>query len=141
MSKLKLYFLSLTIWLFAGAFLTHCSDSSTGSGSSGLAGTWELTKLTMETAFVKLEYNPSEIGLSITLKINEDGTFSITEIEEGETTTSSGTWTTDGNKLIVVEGGQTLEFNYSLSRNKLIMSFEEDDDGITVSVTQEFTRQ
>ncbi len=141
MGKFKLYFLSLTICLFAGPFLTHCSDNSTGSGSSGLVGTWELTKLTMETSFVKLEYNPSEIGLSITLEINEDGTFSITEIEEGETTNSSGTWTTDGNKLIVVEGGQTLEFNYSLSRNKLIMSFEEDDDGITVSVTQEFTRQ
>ncbi len=124
-----------------GFFLTHCSDSSTGSGSSGLVGTWELTKLTMQTSFVKLEYNPSEIGLSISLEINEDGTFSITEIEEGETTNSSGTWTTDGNKLIVVEGGQTLEFNYSLSRNKLIMSFEENDDGITVSVTQEFTRK
>ncbi len=141
MSKLKLYFLSLTICLFAGIFLTHCSDNSTSSGSSGLPGTWELTKLTMETSFVKLEYNPSEIGLSITLEINEDGTYTTTEIEEGETTTSSGTWTTDGNKLIVDEGDEPIEFNYSLSRNKLIMSFEGEYEGIPAAITQEFSRQ
>ena len=141
MTKFKTFFMSLFICLSVSFFLTHCSEDSTSSNSSGLVGNWELTKMTIEVNGIKMEYTPAQLNYFITLTISDDGTYSITTIDEEGTTNTSGTWTAQGNKLIIVEDGVTQEADYSLSGNKLIISFEEENEGEIITITQEFTRK
>jgi len=134
--------MNLAVLVFIGFFLPNCSDdNATGSSGTGLVGVWELTKMTMVGSGFDVTVDPSDINFSLTLTINSNGTFTTTENDDGITRNTNGTWTTNGNKFIIVEDGETSEVNYTLSSNKLVVIFEEDDDGTIITITQEFTRK
>ena len=142
MTNFKLFLTSLIISLFSCFFLITCSDdNSTSSGSASLIGSWELTKLTVESNGVKMEFDPSDVDFALTLTINDDGTYSITENDEGDITNLNGTWTRQGDKITIVEQGVTQEITYTLQGNKLIFMFEEEEEGFIVNITQEFIRK
>jgi len=140
MIKLKSVFLILNILFMASFFLFTCSES-TGPGEETLVGTWKLTKMKFVFTGITMEFDPEELDLSITLIINSDNTYSSVTIDEGETTTVDGTWSTSGKNLIITENGETSEVEYSLNGNKLKISFEEEEEGETFTIIQEFTRQ
>ena len=139
MTMYKSIYLTLMLTFFVCFFLPNCSDESPDEET--LIGTWVLTKMRIDFGPYELEVDPAEIGLAITLTIREDNSFTIVTTEEGETTTSHGTWATSGNRLFVTEEGETEELEYSLNGDKLEISFEETEEGITVTQIQEFTRQ
>jgi len=142
MIKLKSVFVILNIILIISFFLFTCSES-TGPDEENLVGTWKLTKMKFVYAFFTVEVDPTdpEVDLSMTLTIKSDNTYTLVTTDEGETTTVNGTWSTTGNKLMITENGEIIETEYSLDGNKLKISFEEEEEGETFTLIQEFTRQ
>jgi len=140
MIKLKSVFLILNILLMASFFLFTCSES-TSPEEETLIGTWKLTKMKFVISGITMEFDPEEQGLSITLTIRDDNTYTSVTTDEEETTTVNGTYSTSGNKLMFTENGVTSEVEYSLDGNKLKISFEEEEEGETFTLIQEFTRQ
>lgn len=126
------------IVLLLSVFVTNCTDD----GKEGtLIGTWVLTSMKVATLGITITVDPAEIGLSMTLTVRDDNSYTMVMTENGETTTSNGEWATSGNKLFITEEGETEEFEYSLSGDKLEITYEEVEEGQTVTTTQVFTRQ
>jgi hypothetical protein len=128
----------LIIVFFAGIFVTNCSDDEK---EDTLVGTWVLTSMRVSTMGITFTVDPAELGLSMRLTVREDNSYTMVITENGETSTSNGEWATSGNKLFITEEGETEEFVYSLKGDKLEITYEEMEQGQTVTTTQIFTRQ
>lgn len=112
--------------IFAVTLSVSCSsDDDSASDSNALLGTWETTA--SEEGF--------EIEVDVTFKANNTGSSNVSTTFEGETFSESDsfTWSTNGNKLSIVSGGETDVVTYSISGNKLTIT---DDTDVSV-----FTKQ
>ena len=143
MKSIKKMILMLICISLICCLYTGCTEKSESTGPEGnsLVGTWMLTKMSMVFAGFTVDIDPAETGLMITLKINADGTYSSATTDEGVTTTVNGTWSSNNNVLTVTEDGETSEMDYSLSGDELIFTFDEEDDGQTFTMIQEYRRQ
>ena len=119
-------------------FITNCSDDDE---KDTLIGTWVLTSMKMSASGITVTVDPAEMGLSQTLTIYDDNTFRMVMTEDGETSTSTGEWSSSGGKLYITEEGETEVVDYSLKGDKLEITFEETEEGQTITITQIFTRQ
>lgn len=91
-------------------------------GDSALFGTWVLTEFEDGETFTE----------TVTFNENLSGTLVSTETFEGETesVSESFTWSTDGNKLRLIIGGETEILKYSISGDNLTVTTE---DGETIT--------
>ncbi|MFC2135937.1 lipocalin family protein [Bacteroidota bacterium] len=115
-------------------------DTSESTDGGGLAGTWQLTSMSMTYLGMTIQI-PQEDMMQQTLTINEDGTFTASGIDDDGPFTESGTWNTNGNVLTVyspMDG--TMTFNYSISGNTLTLTGDMVESGETISVTMTYTR-
>jgi len=116
------------------------TDPTEPSGSSGLVGTWKLTKLSVVTSTGSTTLTEAQLALlnfSIIFELKSDNTYVMTEVDEGSTTSETGSWQATDKTLTVTSGDITQTFNYTLSGNKLSVSFSEGQE----QYTQEYTRQ
>ena len=130
----------IVILLIVILFVLSCDDDSPSKpNASDLIGTWVLTKMTVGGN----EYNPVEMGFSVTIIFNSDGTFQSTEIDGEETTVDTGTWSTSGNTLTITstEDGVTISGPYSVAGNKLTITITDEEDGELITYIYEFTKQ
>lgn len=124
---LFIFSVSLTI-------LTACSDDD--GDNLSLAGTYTLTEESVsgcvDTANNGTEAKNCTSTDCETLTISGDGTFSVIEIDNGVTTTESGTYSTNGNQITFTKlSGATPDSDiatFALSGSSLILTFEEDSD-------------
>lgn len=147
--KYRASFLALLVFiLVCGLFIGGCDkDSGTDTGDD-LTGTWELNEVTMNSKGQTVKVTPEQAGVQITLELNSDGSFSVTEIREGVTAVETGTWHVDGNQLIIEPEDEAPEsIPFSLDGNRMTISQIEmediDNDGVpdTVAMQLEFIRQ
>lgn len=140
MFKLKSNLLIFTIVFLVGVFFTNCSDS-TSNDDDDIAGTWLLTKVTFDLPVGSYVEYPEEEGYSLKLTIRSDNTYTAVQTEGDYADTTSGTWSTSGNNLTIMEEGEEINAEYNLDGDKLEITLEQEIQEIMVPVIQEFTRQ
>ncbi|MBN1407465.1 MAG: lipocalin family protein [Calditrichaceae bacterium] len=134
----KYSFMVFIFLILFSIFVTNCSDDE---DKETLVGTWVLTSMKMTSLGFTVTMDPAEMGISMRLTVRSDNSYTMVMTEDDVTTTSNGEWATSGGKLFITEEGDTEEYDYSLKGDKLEVSFEEIEEGQTVTITQVFTRQ
>ena len=131
----------LIITLLVSIVISVGCDTSESTNEGALAGTWQLTSMSVSYMGQTIPIPPEEMEQT-TITINEDGTFSAYGVDEyGDSYTDSGTWSTNGNQLTVVSPTDgTMTFEYTLSGNTLTLTEDMVEEGITITVTMTFTR-
>ncbi|MGK9368447.1 lipocalin family protein [Melioribacter sp. Ez-97] len=123
-------------------FIACSEDSNPTSSEPTLTGTWKLTAITIHTDSGDLNLLPEAIGYSMTVVLNEDGTYQATYTDADGQYTETGTWTESDGKLTITVDGLPETVEYTLSGNKLTFSTTMDIEGFgTQNVTLEFTKQ
>ena len=121
-------------------FLSNCDKSSTESTVDPLVGIWEQTEMTM-TMGTTVVTTVSDDDNNQTMIFNEDGTFSYTGEIDGEIDTGNGTWSTNSNKLTMIEDGETSVLDYSITGDVVTISITDTTDGETVTVEIKLKKQ
>lgn len=137
--------LILSSVLLIGGLLVQChKKSSTGPAEDDLVGTWVLTGITIPGLGT---FTPALMGYTVTVTLRNDGTYTWTEMEEGNETSSTGTWSATSNTITLTDDGETESVPYALEGNQLSVTMtipvDLDDDGTEemLEVTLVFTRQ
>ena len=107
--KISICLAAFAALVLAAALL--CGTAAAEDGSP-FAGDWQLRYHRDAHTAEKDALNPSYYGLEVTMTLLEDGTVRLTEIHEGETTVTGGTWTqTKKNECVVAfDGLDTVTF-------------------------------
>ncbi len=135
----------IVITLLLTTFSNCGSDDSTSDPLDALVGTWVATSIIFSDCL-----DPEEDGIlncdpfCISVTVNSDGTYSLTEIEDGGGTSSeTGTIEVTTTTILLCESTEpncTDPDTYVLSGNTLIVTEAEDDISGCQSVFT-FTRQ
>ncbi|MGK9475640.1 lipocalin family protein [Melioribacter sp. OK-6-Me] len=123
-------------------FISCSEDSNPTSSEPTLTGTWKLTAITVHTGSGDVKLLPDALGYSMTVVLNEDGTYQATYKDPEGENTETGTWTEADGKLTITIDGVSETVEYTLSGNKLTFNTTMEIEGFGVqSVTLEFTKQ
>ena len=99
--------------LLAALLLTAVAEADVPTGE------WYL----VEAVTSGMHMNPAELGMSVTLFLNEDGSAKVTSVYEGEEPEEeSGTWTQEGNVVTVTTESGPVEL--TLADGRLSMTIE-----------------
>ena len=101
-----------------------CSNDDSDNDFNPLVGSWKFTQ----------SEQGLEFSLTATFNSNLTGIFSTVIVFNGETETEieNFTWSTDGNKLTILEDGEIDVSTYSISGNKLTIT----SDGESIVLTR-----
>ena len=104
-------------------------DKATEEEVNPLIGVWEMT-----SASILIQSNPSQtITLTAdadnneTMILGEDGTYSYSGKINGESESGSGSWSSTANKLTIIEDGETIIVDFSISGSTLTTSLTEEE--------------
>ena len=128
--------------IFSILFTIGCEDDKAAEEDvNPLVGVWEMT-----SASFLIQSNPSET-ITITADANnihtmilsEDGTYSSSGKQDGDSYSGSGNWSSTANKLTIMEDGEdTIILDFSISGSTLTTSLtraETDTDwGVVVTI-------
>ena len=137
----------LKILLFSLMVFISCKDDKASESDSvnPLVGVWEMT-----SASILIQSNPSQTitinadaNNSETMVLGEDGTYSYSGKIDGVSESGSGSWSSTGSKLTIMEDGEdTIIVDFSISGSTLTTSLTEpetDTNYGTVTVIYEKT--
>ena len=137
----------LKILLFSLMVFIGCEDDKASESDSvnPLVGVWEMT-----SASILIQSNPSQTitinadaNNSETMVLGEDGTYSYSGKIDGVSESGSGSWSSTGSKLTIMEDGEdTIIVDFSISGSTLTTSLTEpetDTNYGTVTVIYEKT--
>ena len=137
----------LKILLFSLMVFIGCEDDKASESDSvnPLVGVWEMT-----SASILIQSNPSQTitinadaNNSETMVLGEDGTYSFSGKIDGVSESGSGSWSSTGSKLTIMEDGEdTIIVDFSISGSTLTTSLTEpetDTNYGTVTVIYEKT--
>ncbi len=139
---LKSRFLTVIVLFgFVALFSISCGDDNpVASEEESIVGTWVLTKMTATFSGVTLTIPADEMSITVTIK--SDNTYQATIIEEGITTPETGTWSISGNTVTLTDSdGEITTATFTIEGNKLTISFTETEEGVVLTIVQEFVRQ
>ena len=128
--------------IFSILFTIGCEDDKAAEEDvNPLVGVWEMT-----SASFLIQSNPSET-ITITADANnihtmilgEDGTYSSSGKQDGDSDSGSGSWSSTANKLTIMEDGEdTIILDFSISGSTLTTSLtraETDTDwGVVITI-------
>ena len=104
-------------------------DKATEEEVNPLVGVWEMT-----SASILIQSNPSQtITLTAdadnneTMILGEDGTYSYSGKINGESESGSGSWSSTANKLTIIEDGETIIVDFSISGSTLTTTVTEEE--------------
>ena len=130
------------LFIFSILFTIGCEDDKAAEEEvNPLVGVWEMT-----SASFLIQSNPSETititadnNNSETMILGEDGTYSSSGKQDGDSYSGSGNWSSTANKLTIMEDGEdTIIFDFSISGSTLTTSLtraETDTDwGVVVTI-------
>ena len=132
----------LTILLSFSLLTIGCEDDKAAEEDvNPLVGVWEMT-----SASFLIQSNPSETititadnNNSETMILGEDGTYSSSGKQDGDSYSGSGNWSSTANKLTIMEDGEdTIILDFSISGSTLTTSLtraETDTDwGVVITI-------
>ena len=132
----------LTILLSFSLLTIGCEDDKAAAEDvNPLVGVWEMT-----SASFLIQSNPSETititadnNNSETMILGEDGTYSSSGKQDGDSDSGSGSWSSTANKLTIMEDGEdTIILDFSISGSTLTTSLtraETDTDwGVVITI-------
>ena len=121
----------LTILLSFSLLTIGCEDDKAAEEDvNPLVGVWEMT-----SASFLIQSNPSET-ITITADANnihtmilsEDGTYSSSGKQDGDSYSGSGNWSSTANKLTIMEDGEdTIIVDFSISGSTLTTTVTEEE--------------
>ena len=130
------------LFIFSILFTIGCEDDKAAEEDvNPLVGVWEMT-----SASFLIQSNPSETititadnNNSETMILGEDGTYSSSGKQDGDSDSGSGSWSSTANKLTIMEDGEdTIILDFSISGSTLTTSLtraETDTDwGVVVTI-------
>ena len=129
------------LFIFSILFTIGCEDDKAAEEEvNPLVGVWEMT-----SASFLIQSNPSETititadnNNSETMILGEDGTYSSSGKQDGDSDSGSGSWSSTANKLTIIEDGETIIVDFSISGSTLTTSLtraETDTDwGVVVTI-------
>ena len=112
-------------------FTVGCGDDdATTDDTNPLVGVWEMT-----SASFLIQSNPSQTititadnDNSETMILGEDGTYSSSGKQDGDSYSGSGNWSSTANKLTIMEDGEdTIIFDFSISGSTLTTTVTEEE--------------
>ena len=112
-------------------FTVGCGDDdATTDDTNPLVGVWEMT-----SASFLIQSNPSETititadnNNSETMILGEDGTYSSSGKQDGDSDSGSGSWSSTANKLTIMEDGEdTIIVDFSISGSTLTTTVTEEE--------------
>ena len=138
----------LKILLFSLMVFIGCKDDKASESDSvnPLVGVWEMT-----SASILIQSNPSQTitinadaNNSETMVLGEDGTYSYSGKIDGVSESGSGSWSSTGSKLTIMEDGEdTIIVDFSISGSTLTTSLTEPETdtnyGTVITVIYEKT--
>ena len=138
----------LKILLFSLMVFIGCEDDKASESDSvnPLVGVWEMT-----SASILIQSNPSQTitinadaNNSETMVLGEDGTYSFSGKIDGVSESGSGSWSSTGSKLTIMEDGEdTIIVDFSISGSTLTTSLTEPETdtnyGTVITVIYEKT--
>jgi len=138
MYRLKLITILIFIISLSVLFFVNCGDDNgNGPAEHELVGTWELTKITIIVSEVTTTLTPELADMYMTLVVNADNTFSMTQTQEGVTETDTGTWDPSESKAVFTVEGETIIVDYTVTGNKVTLSYWQEGQNVIL----EFTKQ
>jgi len=108
---------------------------------SAIVGTWVLTKVTVTDLSGTYELTPQQANMSMNLVARSDKTFSMNSTMNGETDNYSGTWSLNGDFIVLASEGETELIPYTIEGNKFTITTYQQQDDILISAVLEFTKQ
>lgn len=124
------------LFIFSGSILLLSACSDENGDELSLIGAYTLSEESVsgcvDPANDGTEAKTCTATSCETLTISGDGTFSVIEVDNGATTTVSGTYALNGSQItFTTVSGTTTDTDiatYALSGSSLILTFEKDSD-------------
>ena len=109
-------------------------DNSTDPDVHPLVRVWEMVTISLiindDETIINSDSNNNEIFI-----VNEDKTFSSSGERDGINNSGSGTWSTNGNKLTLIQNTITTIIDYSINSDILTLNWSDDDSDYGFSYT------
>lgn len=99
--------------------------SGTG-GDPALVGSWRMISMSVNGGGF---FPPGTIGWDVKVKLNADGSASVTEVWQGDTESGRGGWSTTGNQLNLDVGSYDWTGPYTVSDSQFTLANVPDYDG------------
>ncbi len=109
------WFLVLAIGIAMGLSATGCGGG--GGDDDPLVGTWEATAFNGQAL---------PAGISMTMTLQDDGTYTATTVINGAPEIEAGTWSAANGVLTTVFGGETDTAPYGVDGDTLTIGIEGD---------------
>lgn len=104
------------------------SDGNSNGSSLSVVGTWNFVSATLAGITITTE----EMGSTMVLHINADGTYSAVTTDEDGTEIENGTWSVNGNTITFSGEGAPQSAPYTVSGGTLTLTYSEDGQSITM---------
>lgn len=110
----KLFFLTAILAVLG---LSSCEKAP----SKAIVGTWEAVKAETTMGNIDMTIDMAEMGMTIELTFNEDGTGSAVMKSEEDTETSPFEYEVNENILVLTEDGITNEIPFTIEKDEMTM--------------------
>jgi len=132
----------LSILLLSQLILFSCEDKKSDK-KDPLIGVWEAVSMSVSLEDGTFFSVPVGGDFTMILEIKENGTFTMTQTDEGDTDVSYGSWSADDDMITIIDQSGTESFDYEVSEDTLrfnMTQFDDDFDEV-VTITIEFKRE
>jgi len=118
-----------------------CEDNKQNEDDiNPLIGAWELTTLSVSMGNLTVDV-PIGDDNNETIVIYEDGSFNNQGVLDGESFSGNGTWSSTTTTLTLIEEGETVIFNYSITGSTLTVDYSQTEEGVTYNIEATYTKQ
>ena len=118
-----------------------CEDNKQNEDDiNPLIGAWELTTLSVSMGNLTVDV-PIGDDNNETIVIYEDGSFNNQGVLDGESFSGNGTWSSTPTTLTLIEEGETVIFNYSITGSTLTVDYSQTEEGVTYNIEATYTKQ
>ena len=124
MKNLRFSLLTVLLTLTLVLFNTGCDsdDSGNNPSSNPLVGTWELSTVTVQGISLPV----STLGIFASIVTREDGTFTASTTYNGDTESSTGTWSSTSSTITLSADGESYTLPYDIENNVLTITASDD---------------
>ena len=120
--------------VFSFLFTIGCDDDDATDETNPLVGVYNMVSYSVSGDGMNITQEADAIYNSLVMILAEDGVWSIQGRIDGESNSQSGTWSSTGSSLTIIDGTQTEIWTYTLSGDDMSMSLTDNyDESLTIT--------